>query len=84
MEVKFHKNFKKKFKKIPIKVQDLFFERLDLFLRNKFDRTLNNHSVDKVFPNCKSINVGGDHRAIFEDRGDTAVFIAIGTHSDFY
>lgn len=84
MEVKFHKNFKKKFKRIPQKVQERFYERLNLFLQNKFDKMLNNHSVDKVFPNCKSINVSGDYRAIFEDQGDVVVFIAIGTHSDLY
>ena len=37
MEAKFHKNFKKRFKKVPVKVQDQFYERLDLFLQNKFD-----------------------------------------------
>lgn len=84
MEVKFHKNFKKRFKKIPSKVQNQFYERLDLFLQNKFDKTLNNHSVDKAFPRCSSINITGDYRAIFEDLGNVAIFITIGTHSDLY
>ena len=84
MEIQFHKNFKKRFKKIPAKIQEQFYKRLDLFLKNKFDKTLNNHSVGKAFPSCHSINVSGDYRAIFEDHGDRAVFITIGTHSELY
>lgn len=84
MEIKFHKNFKKKFKKIPAKIQEQFYIRLDLFLQDKFDKILNNHSVDRAFPNCNSINVSGDYRAIFTEREDVAIFITIGTHSELY
>jgi len=84
MEAKLHKNFQKKFYKLPLKIQEHFYERLDLFLDNKFNKLLNNHSVEKSFPNCRSINVSGDYRAIFEDRGDEAIFITIGTHSNLY
>jgi len=85
MEIKFHKNFKKKFKKIPTNIQKQFYKRLDIFLQNKFDKILNNHSVNSAFPNCKSINVNGDYRAIFEEQGENmAVFITIGSHSDLY
>lgn len=84
MEVKFHKNFKKKFKKIPCKIQEQFYERLGLFLQNKFDKTLNNHSVDSAFPDCNSINVNGDYRAIFKEQSGVAIFITIGTHSELY
>ena len=84
MKAKLHKNFQKKFDKLPLKIQEHFYERLDIFLENKFNKLLNNHSVEKRFPNCRSINVSGDYRAIFEDRGDEAIFITIGTHSNLY
>lgn len=84
MEVKFHKNFNKKFSKLPVKVQEQFYERLEIFFQNKFDKVLNNHSVDKAFPNCNSINISGDYRAIFEDHDNMAIFITIGTHSELY
>jgi len=80
MEVKFHKNFNK----IPIKIQESFYERLDLFFQDKYDKILSNHSVDKTFPNCKSINISGDYRAIFEETGETAIFITIETHASLY
>ena len=84
MEIKFHKNFKKRFKKIPPKIQEQFYERLDLFLQDKFDKMLNNHSVDSAFPDCRSINVSGDYRAIFKDQKETVIFITIGTHAELY
>lgn len=84
MEIKFHTTFKKKLKKIPTKIQNRFYERLELFMQDKFSRVLNNHSVDRAFPNGSSINVSGDYRAIFEDHGELIIFINIGTHSDLY
>lgn len=84
MEAIFHKNFKKRFKKLPLKIQRQFYERLELFLRNKFDKTLNNHEVGAAFPDCRSINITGDCRAIFYEQKDAVIFIIIGTHSDLY
>lgn len=84
MEVKFHRNFKKKFKKLPVKIQERFYERLDILFQNKFERVLNNHVVDPVFPHCSSINVSGDYRAIFEDHDGVIIFLTIGTHSELY
>lgn len=79
-----HRSFLKKFKKLPAKVQDKFEERLDLFLQDPTNQLLNNHSVEKAFPECRSINITGDYRAIYKLLGDTATFISIGTHSELY
>lgn len=84
MEIQYHRIFYKKFKKLPMKVQDEFKERLVLFINNKFDKRLNNHLVDFAYMGCRSINVTGDYRAIFRDEGDVVTFINIGTHSQLY
>mgnify|MGYP001566374601 CR=1 len=84
MRITYKKRFEKNFKKLPLKVKEQFYERLSLFLKDKFDKILNNHSVDKSFPDCRSINVGGDYRAIFQEQADMAIFIIIGTHSELY
>ena len=84
MEIKFHTTFKKKLKKIPPKIQERFYERLELFVQDKFAKVLNNHSVDRAYQNCRSINLNGDYRAIFEDHGETIIFINIGTHASLY
>ena len=85
MEPFLHKNFKKQFKKIPLKVQEQFFERLDLFVSNKFHPLLNNHPVDAAYPGWRSINITGDYRALYEPKDDNfVVFMKIGTHSQLY
>lgn len=84
MRITYKKRFAKDFKKLPLKVKEQFYERLNLFLKDKFDKILNNHPVDKAFPGCRSINVNGDYRAIFQELEDIAIFITIGTHSDLY
>ncbi len=84
MEIVFHKNFKKKLKKLSPKIQDQFCDRLETFIEDKNHKTLNNHSVDKIFTDCRSINVTGDYRAIFKEDGDVVNFVNIGTHSELY
>jgi len=84
MDAYLHRTFVKKFKKLPPKIKDRFEERLELFLTNPTDPTLNNHSVEKAFPDCRSINITGDYRAIFKLESNTAIFINIGTHPELY
>jgi addiction module RelE/StbE family toxin len=80
-----HKGFKKQFRKLPPKVQRQFFERVDLFLIDKYHPLLNNHSVDSVYPGWRSINISGDYRALYEPMtDDVVIFMQIGTHSELY
>jgi mRNA-degrading endonuclease RelE of RelBE toxin-antitoxin system len=39
------KNFIKSYKKLPRKIQDKFDEKFLLFIKNPFDISLNNHSL---------------------------------------
>ena len=84
MEINFHKDFKKKLKKLAPKVQNQFYERLEVFMKDRTNATLKNHSVDKTFTDCRSINVTGDYRAIFKEENGVVIFIKIGTHSELY
>lgn len=84
MEICFHKDFKKKFNKISPKIQNQFYARLDLFITDKTHAILNNHSVDKAFTECRSMNVSGDYRAIFKEENNVIIFLKIGTHSELY
>jgi len=84
MIIRYHRLFEKDFDKLPRNVQLKFYERVELFRTGTFHPLLNNHSVEKRFPGCRSINVTGDYRAIFSERGDTALFVRIGTHSELY
>jgi addiction module RelE/StbE family toxin len=84
MSVYLHRSFLKKFKKLPTKIKNRFGERLELFLAVPTDPSLNNHSVEKAFQDCRSINITGDYRAIFKVEQNTVIFITIGTHAELY
>ncbi len=84
MKIDFHKKFTKKFKKFPKKMQEQFYEKLGIFGIDQFDPLLNNHAVHYPYEGCRSINITGDIRALYEIIDDTALFIRIGSHSELY
>ena len=84
MKVEFHKNFKKQYQTLPAKIQAKFRNRLTVFIQDPFNDQLCNHLVEKAYPDCRSINITGDFRAIFRQEGDVVTFILIGTHSQLY
>jgi addiction module RelE/StbE family toxin len=84
--VDFSKRFEKDLKKSPRKIQIVFRNRLEIYLSDKFNPILNNHSLTGKYEGYRSINVSGDWRAIFRemDGGETVYFDLIGTHSKLY
>ena len=81
----YHRNFKKGFKKIKLSEQKAFEERIAIFIINPTDSVLNNHSLHGKYLGCRSINITGDLRAVFEELGDGVIFLlAIDTHSNLY
>ena len=85
MVPEFHRTFKKRYKKIPIKIRRQFDERFRVFVEEPFHPILNNHPLTGDRLGQWSINVTGDWRAVyvFEDK-NTIVFIDIDTHSNLY
>jgi addiction module RelE/StbE family toxin len=85
MRIDLHRDFKKQYRKLRVQNRKRFDERLVLFVRNPFDPVLNNHALKGKYKNCRSINITGDLRAIYETVGENAVlFVAIDTHSNLY
>ena len=85
MKIDYHKKFLKAFDKLPAKIREKFYDRLRIFSLDPFNPLLNNHSVDRAYPNWRSINITGDYRALYElINDDTVVFMKISTHSELY
>jgi addiction module RelE/StbE family toxin len=79
------KNFDKKFKKLPKKVQLQAKERILLFINTPTDPRLNNHLLHGDKKLIRSININGDLRLLFEDATKNTVrFLDIDTHSNLY
>ena len=85
MRVDFGKKFHKQYKNAPLNVQKTLKEQLLLFEQDRFSPILNNYGLKGKYQGCRSINVGGDWRAIFEEslNGDV-LFLLLGTHSQLY
>lgn len=84
MIVVLHKDFRKRYHKLPLKIAEKFDERLKLFVQNEFDPVLNNHLLKGKWLGYRSINVTGDMRAIFKRDADSVLFVAIDSHSNLY
>ncbi|MBI2625115.1 MAG: type II toxin-antitoxin system mRNA interferase toxin, RelE/StbE family [Candidatus Nealsonbacteria bacterium] len=85
MKIQLHRNFEKKFVKLPLKIKERFKERRGLFLEDAFNPLLNNHPLSGDRLGQWSVNITGDWRAIYVFRDEnTIVFIDIDTHSNLY
>lgn len=84
MNIEYSKNFKKQYKKLSNKLRERCKERLLVFKENPFARELNNHALHGKYDSCRSINITGDLRAIYEVRREGLVFLIIDTHSNLY
>jgi len=84
MQIVFHKNFKKQYKKLPKKIQARFGERLEIMMADSNNTLLNVHLLQGEDEPLLSMNVTGDYRALFTKEKNKITFHKIGTHSELY
>ena len=84
MEIIYRKKFKKAFKKQPKKIQDKFFERIEIFQNDQFHYSLNNHALSGEFEGVRSFDVTGDVRVHYMVVDNIAILLTISTHSELY
>ena len=85
MKVSFSKSFKKSYHRLPKKLRNRVDERIILFAQDPFDVSLQNHELKGKYKGYRSINITGDLRAHYYTlKKDVALFVALGTHSEFY
>ena len=84
MIIRFHKNFKKQYKKLTEPQKRKFKERRDIFLQDEFNPVLNNHALKGKYQGYRSVNVSGDIRAIYRKNVEDVIFVTIGSHSSLY
>jgi addiction module RelE/StbE family toxin len=81
----YHSKFKKKYSKLRTNEKQKFKERRNLFLVNPFDPILNNHALNGKYLGYRSINIGGDLRAVFKMlKQNLSIFADLDTHSNLY
>ena len=79
------KQFNKDFTRLPHYLQERFYQRLDIFIKNPLDPILKKHKLHGDYSQSFSINITGDYRLIFKYRSNNLIELQrIGTHSQLY
>lgn len=84
MVITFHRNFVKRSKSLTKKEKEKLTQRLKLFEQDQFNPVLNNHSLSGKYLGTRSINIAGDLRALYREKGDLIIFVNIDNHSNLY
>jgi addiction module RelE/StbE family toxin len=86
MIIKFHKNFRRKFKKLTPKLKDKTNNAIKIFKQNPHEPILQNHPLRGKMLNQRAFSVSGSIRIVFEERGDYIIvlFLDIGNHPQVY
>jgi len=85
MQLLFKKTFKKQYRTLQPGVKRACDERISLFTKSPFHPLLNNHPLSGKWKGCRSINITGDYRTIYQEEDIGVVrFLVIGTHSELY
>lgn len=88
MKVQYDPEFIKKLKKQNVRILKSFRKTIKIFSKNPFDARLHNHSLEREYKGCRSINITADWRAIYEEvnEGEEIIvyFITFGTHKKLY
>jgi mRNA interferase YafQ len=78
------RRFKKQYQKLPKSIQTRTDARIRLFVGDPFDEVLRNHPLSGEYSGCRSINITGDYRIIYEANDGRIEFLLIGTHDELY
>ena len=88
MKRKYDPAFIKSLKKVNVRVQKSFKDRIEIFAKNPNNPQLNNHALRKPYKGLRSIDITNDYRAIYEEMivgaQIVAYFSLFGTHNELY
>jgi mRNA-degrading endonuclease RelE of RelBE toxin-antitoxin system len=85
MIFKYHKDFDKSFKKLPVFVKKKFFVKIKLFIQNRNHPSLNLEKLELKILNKSSLRIDKRYRVIFEFQNhETIFFLDIGSHDQIY
>ncbi len=84
IKIAYSSKFERMYKKLPIKIKEISFEREKLFRKNLFDPSLETHKLSGRLEGYWAFSITRKYRIYFSFHGDGLVrFHAIGNH-DIY
>ncbi|MFA5755372.1 MAG: type II toxin-antitoxin system mRNA interferase toxin, RelE/StbE family [Candidatus Paceibacterota bacterium] len=82
MVIILERSFEKKYKKL--KEKEKLKQKINIFISDEFDPTLNNHSLKGKYIGYRSINITGDLRAVYKKKDNISIFAYIDNHNNLY
>lgn len=88
MKIQYDPDFLRLLKKVDVRIRKSLRQKLEIFLKNPYERSLNNHVLRDKYKGYRSIDITADWRVIyeeFEENGELiAYFVDLGTHKELY
>ena len=86
MKIRFHRQFTKRYRKLPATTQVRVQAIIRLFVRNPFEPRLRNHALVGALSDLRAFSVTADIRIIYqmEDGHAVVLFLDLGTHTQVY
>lgn len=86
MQIRFHKNFEKRFRKFPEKIKKKIRDSLEKFSKNPLNPLLKNHPLFGKLEGKSAFSASGDLRIIFEEYDNyiLVIMLDVGTHNQVY
>lgn len=85
MKISYTKCFLKKFKKLPVKIQNKFEDRIGLFSQNTTNPILRDHRLTGNLVDMRAFCITEDYRVIYKYTGKNEIkLMNIGNHSNVY
>lgn len=88
MIIRYSPVFLKTLKKLNVRINKSFKEKVLIFSKNPHDLELSNHSLREPYLGLKSIDITSDWRAVYKEKKEggeeVALFVLIGTHKQLF
>jgi addiction module RelE/StbE family toxin len=86
MNIDFHKNFIKNYRRLDLKLRKRVDATIKKFRTNPFNPILKNHALKGKLKGKRAFSITGDCRVIFEEYDNyvLVIMVDIGTHNQVY
>lgn len=86
MEIRYHRNFEKRFKKLSDELKGKTIAAVAKFSKNPFDPVLKNHPLKGQLAGKRAFSVTSGMRVVFEEYENyvLVIMLDVGTHNQVY
>ncbi|MFC1600054.1 type II toxin-antitoxin system YafQ family toxin [Patescibacteria group bacterium] len=86
MQIQYHKNFTKNFKKLTPKLKQKTISTIKQFTKDPHNPLLRNHALKGRMQGLRAFSITGDVRIIFKEKNNyiLVIMLDIGIHNQVY